>query len=859
MNRSSYFLLIAMMMISVAAKSQNKNTAYVDANGILRWSKSKEEIKGFGENYTLPFAYAYRNAKKMNLDPEKLIDEDVYHFARLGFDLYRVHVWDCEISDTLGNLLSNEHLRLFDYLIMKLKERGIRAVITPIAYWGNGWPEPDEKTPGFSAKYGKDACLTNPEAIKAQENYLYQFLNHVNPYTKLAYKDDDDIIAFEISNEPHHRESADSVKTFINRMVKSMRKTGCKKPILYNISHSIFSADAYFNSMIQGGTFQWYPTGLGSQHELGGNLLPNVDQYTIPYTSHPKFKKQAKIVYEFDAADVGRSYMYPAMARSFREAGLQIATHFAYDPTYSAYANTEYGTHYMNLLYTPKKALALKIASEIFHRIPLYEKHGGYPSDTLFGPFRISSSEDLAEMITNESFIYTNHTSSQPTHPEQLKQIAGWGNSTLVQYKGTGAYFLDKLADGIWRLEILPDVNWINDPFGKTSLDKKIAVLNKRNWPITIHLPDLGTDYFVSVVNRDAITANTKASGSLFTAAPGVYILSKEKNPAGLSPQQKTGFIFLYETTTVSATTNETYVLHQPVKEAVSGQTLVITATVVSAQAPEKVEAFVQTPGSWFEPLQMQQNGYQYSATLPASKTKEGYIQYYIIVTQNGKTVTYPGAIEKSPRQWDFYGKDVYSIPVVNASNPVWLFSAATDFRELSREWRRGSVLLPLQQPGNAELVIHTNSLITTDPEEPSKEQPADYSMRYYFREKVKERFATISNKTKLVVKARSSVNKICPLQVALITKHGAAYGATIQLDTVRHEYTIEINSLKQVPLVTLPRPYPGFVPYFFYHPQAPVFDLKDIESIQLSIGPGIPKEQWKEEWGFAIESIWLQ
>lgn len=86
----------------------------------------------------------------MGKDPKKIIDNDVYHFSRLGFDLYRVHVWDTEISDTLGNLIENEQLDTFDYLLKKLKEKNIKFVITPIAFWGNGWPEPDEDTPGIS-------------------------------------------------------------------------------------------------------------------------------------------------------------------------------------------------------------------------------------------------------------------------------------------------------------------------------------------------------------------------------------------------------------------------------------------------------------------------------------------------------------------------------------------------------------------------------------------------------------------------------------------------------------------------------------------------------------------------------------
>jgi hypothetical protein len=852
--------IISLVALSLSyANAQNKKTAIVDANGILRWNTTKEEIKGFGVNYTLPFAYAYRNALKKGLKPEALIDEDVYHFARLGFDLYRVHVWDCEISDTLGNLLQNEHLRLFDYLLFQLKKRNIRSVITPIAYWGNGWPEPDEQTPGFSSKYGKDKCLTNADAVKAQQNYLYQFLNHVNPYTGLAYKDDDDIICFEISNEPHHRESMDSVRQFINGMVASMRKTGCKKPILYNISHSVQSADAYFTSNIQGGTFQWYPTGLGSRHELGGNLLPNVDAYTIPYSSDPRFKKQAKIVYEFDAADVGRSYIYPAMARSFREAGMQLATHFAYDPTYSAYANTEYGTHYMNLLYTPQKALALKICSEIFHTIPLYKKFGGYPVDTLFDGYRISYEKDLAEYVSAEKFIYTNSTATVPLQTTSIKEIAGYGNSSLVQYNGTGAYFLDKLSDGVWRLEVLPDAVWINDPFGKTSLDKPVGILKNHNRPIHIHLPNLGSQFSVYKLAGNEFQSFDHTTTASFEITPGTYVLTNKSSFEGLNTTM-IGSIKINEGIQTKSAIASTYVLHTPEKEITAGTSLTINATIVSVTNPEKVELYIQTPGNWFEKTELKPTeGYNYSTVIPAEKIKEGFAEYYIIVTDKNGITTYPGGIAKHAYAWDFYGTETYRVSVVTSSAPIYLFEAGTDADEVSREWRRGNQLLPLAETGKAELLFHISSLQTKDSENPKAEQPADYSIRYFFGKKISGRSNDINNKSQLIIKARSVDKSKTPLQVALITKHGLAYGGMIELNDKTNEYTISIKDLKQVSLVTLPRPYPGFLNYFF-QPSIPVsFNLTDVESIQISVGPGINRNELNSMWSFAVESIRLQ
>ncbi len=387
-------------------------------------------------------------------------------------------------------------------------------------------PNPTKKPRVFHHKYGKEDCLTDPEAIKAQQNYLYQFLNHVNSYTGVAYKDDPNVLAFEVSNEPHHKGEAKEVTAFVKGMVDAMRRTGTKKPIFYNISHAVHFAEAYFKGGIQGGTFQWYPTGLGYQRELSGNLLPNVNDYNIPFEETIKKYKGAKLVYEFDAADVGRSYIYPAMARSFREAGIQIATHFAYDPTYLAYANTEYNTHYMNLAYTPQKALSLMICAEVFREIPMYSNHGKYPQNTTFGNFKVDYKNDLAEYNTDQKFIYTNHTKALPVNEKNLHKIAGFGNSALVQYDGQGAYFLDKIDKGIWRLEVMPDAVWVENPFGRNSPNKTVGVIRWEEHKMNIQLKDLGTNFRMEPINEEN-TFITKVDQTSFSIKPGTYILSR--------------------------------------------------------------------------------------------------------------------------------------------------------------------------------------------------------------------------------------------------------------------------------------------------------------------------------------------
>lgn len=522
-----------------------ENEIYIDARGVMRLQKDDSEASFFGVNYTVPFAYGYRSHKKLGVDIEKAIDADVYHLARLGVTAFRVHVWDTEISDSLGNLKNNEHLRLFDYLLYKLEERGIRAIITPIAFWGNGYPDKDEHTGSFSDVYGKDKALVNPKAFEAQERYLTQFFKHINPYTKKTYGADRFVIATEINNEPHHSGPKALATTYINRMMAAIKSTGWTKPVFYNISESPWYADAVAASNANGFSFQWYPTGLVSGHEQLGNLLPNVDHYVIPFDTIPGFKNKSRMVYEFESGDVLQPYMYPAMARSFKTAGFQWATQFAYDPMATAYANTEYQTHYLNLAYTPAKAISLLIAGKVFQQVPMYRSYGTYPADTVFAAFRVSYKQQLSEMNTLREFYYTNNTSSVPVQSKTLQHIAGVGSSSVVKYEGSGAYFLDKVAPGVWRLEVMPDAVRVSDPFERTSLDKTVTEVAFSNRAMQISLPDLGTGFSMAQINKKGSSVTAKNLG--ITVQPGVYLLVKKGHAAKFAANTKVGNLRMNE------------------------------------------------------------------------------------------------------------------------------------------------------------------------------------------------------------------------------------------------------------------------------------------------------------------------
>lgn len=531
----------------VQVPKANLSGVYAGSDGILRWNNNRQEAAFFGVNYTVPFAYGYRSHSRLGTDHEQAIARDVYHLARLGVNAFRVHVWDTEISDSLGNLKNNEHLRLFDYLLAKLEERGIYILITPIAFWGNGYPDPDEKTGSFSELYGKEKALREENAFLAQERYLKQFFSHVNPYTKKRYGDDPWVIAAEINNEPHHSGPKERTTEYINRMLAAIKSTGWAKPVFYNISESPAYADAVAASKVNGFSFQWYPTGLVAGHELKGNYLPNVDRYAIPFDTIAGFKGKPRMVYEFDAADVMQPVMYPAMARSFKAAGFGWATQFAYDPMTTAYANTEYQTHYLNLAYTPSKALSLLIAGEVVRNTPAGASYGTYPADSVFGPFKISYSQGLSEMNTAGKFYYSGSTNDLPVKAASLEHIAGVGSSAVVSYTGSGAYFLDKLADGVWRLEVMPDVLLIKDPFERTSPEREVRRTVYREQVFQTVLPGLGQAFSVRGLNNGNTFTGTAVSGR-FTVRPGTYLLERKgRKPWKTAPGSRVGYIGLAE------------------------------------------------------------------------------------------------------------------------------------------------------------------------------------------------------------------------------------------------------------------------------------------------------------------------
>jgi hypothetical protein len=854
------FLYIGIFLLflnnATAQKVQTKNLVYVDNKGVLRFTKNNSEASFFGVNYTTPFAFAYRAHKALNVDLEKAIQQDVYHLARLGLDAFRVHVWDTEISDTVGNLLNNDHLRLLDFLLAELKKRNIKTIITPIAFWGNGYPERDENTPGFSRKYGKGRATVNDTAIKAQENYLKQFFTHVNPYTKLTYKDDPDVIATEINNEPRHSGPKDFVTSYINRLAAAIRSTGWTKPVYYNISQSTFYATAMSKANIEGLTFQWYPSGLVANTMIKGNYLPHVDKYVIPYDTIPEFRNKSLMVYEFDAADLLQSNMYPAIARSFREAGFQWATQFAYDPMAIGHVNTEYQTHYLNLAYTPSKAISTLIASKAFHKLPRKKNYGTYPADTLFDVFRVSYRENLSEMNTPQELYYSNSTTTKPADLNKLQHLAGVGNSPVVQYNGSGAYFLDKLDDGVWRLEVMPDAIQIRDPFKRASPKKEVSRIQWQANNMSLMLPNLGASFSIKALNDGNNFSGTSSSNS-FQIQPGTYLLTKS-GKIFTSPKISLGAIGLNEFVAPSASKKEIFVYHEPYYEVSAGLPLTITAQVAGVDTGKVSLQLSRLGGAGGGPfgrmiIMARGRAGEYIAEVPSELLEPGVLNYRIIVQQGGEYAIFPGNFKQNPFAWDTYTNETWKTYIAQENGRLEIFDPTIDRQaRIYPANRRGFQWLYTTSEKAGQLLLRLTA----------SESSGDHTMgfQHFFGDKLKGRNSELSSFNKLMLRGRTGNSEPIRVKVTLTNEDAVSLSTFLTLSNTMQDVEVPLINLSVDSSLLLPRPYPGFLPLWFKAPATnATFNLSDTEKIEVMSGFDVSSAGLNKPYSLEIESIWFE
>lgn len=835
MHTKPFILLLALSAFvggidTHAQKDASVHAVYVDNQGVMRWSDTDAEASFFGTNYTAPFAYAYRALKRKNADLHTAIDRDVYHMALLGLNAFRLHIWDVEITDSIGNLIDNEHLELLDYLVSQVEARGMAVMLTAQTNFGNGYPERNTDTGAYSYRFDKCDIHADTRAQEAQERYLTALMQHVNRYTGKMYGQDELIAGFEINNEPCHRGDAGATENYINRMYHAMRSAGCTRPIFYNVSHNADHRAAYYLTPVEGTTYQWYPSGLVANHSRRGNFLPAFDHYAIPFDTLPGFSTKARIIYEFDPADLSTSYQYPAVVRAFREAGFQWMTQFAYDPTDIAETNTEYQTHYMNLAYTPSKALSLAVAALTAQEDNRAKPMAEYPQDTVFGFTTVSYHRDLALYNSPTHYVYTNTHDVEPVSAKKLLRVAGAGSSPVVQYDGTGAYFLDKTASGVWRLEVMPDAVPIADAYEKPSPDRPVVEIVWTVHDMSITLPDLGTDFAVQAVTQG--NPDARCHNGTIAVSPGVYLLRNAKAKGdSYTAQSPIGNRTIGEFVAPQAHKVPLRIVHDMPRVAAQGEPLTLQC-IVTGEAdsvllrPDWVSFWrTDNPYIKFE----RQKGYTYSAQVPAEWLRGESFGYYITAYAPEQTVSMPGAEPVDPLAWNSRAATVYSVALSPAEAPVTLIADAADDKDIEL------YSLPTYEGAWSEVVRRMPKerdalRCRFEPRHGAR----NYLVRKYIGDIVGALRSQVSRTTHIVL-CTAGGEGLDSVNVSLVTSEGITY--TCRKALSESNITVPYEQLRQSPTAIVPIAYPDFTDCYFETSTPLPFDPADIEFIELSTG----------------------
>ncbi len=838
---------------------------YLDSAGVVRWADDRHEVTLFGANYVLPTASDYRAAGYLHADRKKMIDEDMAQFARMGWDGLRLTFWgDWESADSAGNLIANDHLDLMDYLVARARERGIYMLFSPIQLYSSNWPdamERDAATPGFGRVFGKARMGTDSAAIAAQVNYLRQILNHVNPYTGVALKDEPAILFIELVNEPwHHPEDLEGSIRYLNALTDAVRSTGCRKLIFYNVSQDFRIAEAVRRSRVQGVTFAWYPTGLNSGQELEGNYLRAVD--TFPDMLSPEMARMPRIVYEFDSPDLRTGTMYPAMARTFRAVGAQFAAMFAYDMLETASRNLGWRTHYLNLVYTPRKAMSAIIAAEAMHRLPRLRSYGPYPQDTRFGDFHVSYDDNLGELVARDAFLHAGSTHSVPPDAAALRRIAGYGSSPVATYDGEGIYFLDRVRPGLWRLEVYPDAVPVRDPFEPPNPDKIVTRAISRAWPMTLALPDLGTTFTVQPITAGN-PQTERATDSRFTVTPGVYVLSAA-GPVDVATLPATmGAIGFAEYHAPPLDSLPPSVQSLAASEYVAGRDAELRSRIVDRTPPDSAKLFIRPlAGFFYRGFTMRPaGGYEYAAAVPAADLREGPYQFVITIFRGNSGVTFPSGLALQPNAWDYYSQASWKLDVVAPQTPLQLFSPRADaarlaFTRIGDAGRRGLFGLAFSE-ATGRAVFHFEL-----PVHPNGEALDDYTASLVVKDRIRARQETIAGADAVRVRLRG-LGPHQVLHVTLMEDDGTSWSAAVPVDSVWTEQSLPLTAFTASRGALLPEGFPGEWNYWV-GPAAgrggsgDRLRLDRVERLQLSLRREDGVAATPGSYGVEVESITL-
>lgn len=559
-------------------------------NGTLLF-EDWSEVCLWGVNFQPSLSWEYLRMQRHGLqcpfDREKyraMIDAGFDEIQRMGSNLIRIHLSPSDFSDATGDLVENRWLDTLDYVVAEAEKRGIYIYLAFLNDLNSGLRVKDSFV--LQKEKTKANWMIDPDFMEKADHFIRQVLNRPNPYCgKKKYKASPALVIVEPINEPgyfkreelkdfpaceavyrqwlkenHEKDDSESyaafrvwnTKNYINRMKRLFEDEGCAAVMSWSMEWprmmewtgvDVFEAAAESDAEVL--SICLYP-GQSASYKKKGRKLKGVGEinylkylqqaYDDPawdgWLREPRFRRKARIVYEFETYYNQTSYLYPLMAKYFRAQGVQAAAMW----TYILPGQAEYtaAAHNLNLKTTPNKAAAFIAAGEVMRSEPRFlEYKTSSEKDDFFKSTALSHETGCSAFANSNMLIYSESMPekfvSHLLKGQTFKRIIGRGSSPVASYGGTGLYFIEAAGDEI-HIEIYPDAEFLVPHYLRNrSGQKTVELKSDVSHPFELNFPGIGKRCGVSRENGERVPSEIVDGALTFNATPGRYRIGSRK------------------------------------------------------------------------------------------------------------------------------------------------------------------------------------------------------------------------------------------------------------------------------------------------------------------------------------------
>ncbi|HSV77417.1 MAG TPA: hypothetical protein VLH37_10340, partial [Bacteroidales bacterium] len=376
---------------------------------------------------------------------------------------------------------------------------------------------------------------------------------------------------------------------------------------------------------------------------------------------------------------------------------------------------------------------------------------------------------------------------------------------------------------------------------------KAAVVHNKRE--MTLKIPNLGSGFTIQPLNEGNQFV-PKVSSNAFSIKPGTYLIRRHGANLHIAPTMQFQNISLNEFVAPATNLKGIFLANHSPEVVSEGSTVNLKFDVFSLTKPEEVEVLLMSAAPWRNFNAVFERGVTWSVSIPAEYIDRGVFSYQVIVKEKDQYVTFPGAHQGRPGQWDFAHTEGFSLKIVPQNANIMLWDAATSWPETMRRWHRDVRPLPTPE-GNTALRIDLDRLRKAFH---AGDSIGDYTFKYYFADELKGRKNEFSNIQYLLLNARTLTQSAQPVEVGLIDHNGVAFTVKINIEPGKKQYRIPVKDFSQGKFAIIPRPYPVFMSFFHEAKEDAPFDWNKLQTIQFSIREGANQRVSLE-----VERIWLE